>query len=89
MPSREVMASVEDPAPRRAGSAGTHRVKQGETLSGIAYHYRVTVSQLREWNGLDPNEVLKSGQQLRVTAPKAVGSTPKGVAESRISPGAR
>jgi membrane-bound lytic murein transglycosylase D len=89
MPSREVMASVEDPAPRRAGSAATHRVKQGETLSGIAYHYRVTVSQLREWNGLDPSDVLKSGQQLRVTAPKAVGSTPKGVAESRISPGAR
>jgi len=89
MPSREVMASVEDPAPRKPGPAGTHRVRQGETLSGIAHQYRVTVTQLREWNGLESGDVIKSGQQLRVRAPKAVGSTPKGMAESRISPGTR
>jgi len=89
MPSREVMASVEDPAPRKAGAAGTHRVRKGETLSGIAYQYRVTVTQLREWNGLEPGNVLKAGQQLRVKAPRTVGSAPKGMAESKIIPGTR
>jgi len=88
-PSREVMASVEDPAPRKAGPSGTHRVKQGETLSGIAHQYRVTVPQLREWNGLEQGDVIKPGQHLRVTAPKTVGSAPKGMAESRIIPGTR
>ena len=43
----------------------SHRVRRGETLSGIAKRYRVTVSQLRSWNGLRSNN-LRAGQLLRL-----------------------
>lgn len=43
----------------------THRVRRGETLSGIAKRYRVTVSQLRSWNGLRSN-TLRVGKVLRL-----------------------
>jgi len=40
-------------------------VRRGETLSGIGKRYRVTVSQLRSWNGLRSNN-LRVGQVLRL-----------------------
>lgn len=47
-------------------SGGTsHRVRRGETLGGIARRYRVTVSQLRGWNGLRSN-TIRAGQVLRL-----------------------
>lgn len=45
----------------------SHKVSPGETLSGIAKKYDVTVDQLKEWNNLTRNSV-RTGQQLRVTA---------------------
>ena len=47
-------------------SSGTsHRVRRGETLGAIARRYRVTVSQLRGWNGLRSN-TIRAGQVLRL-----------------------
>ena len=47
-------------------SGGTsHRVRRGETLGAIARRYRVTVSQLRGWNGLRSN-TIRAGQVLRL-----------------------
>jgi len=47
-------------------SGGTrHRVRAGETLGGIARRYRVSVSQLRGWNGLRSN-TIRAGQVLRL-----------------------
>ena len=47
-------------------SGGTsHRVRRGETLGGIARRYRVTVSQLRGWNGLR-STTIRAGQVLRL-----------------------
>lgn len=43
----------------------SHRVRRGETLSGIAKRYRVKVSQLRSWNNLRSNN-LRAGQVLRL-----------------------
>ncbi len=43
----------------------THKVKRGETLSGIALHYGVSASSLREWNGLQGDGV-RIGQVLKI-----------------------
>jgi membrane-bound lytic murein transglycosylase D len=42
-----------------------HRVRSGETLSGIAKHYHVTVSQIMRWNGLRSSRI-RIGQRLRL-----------------------
>ncbi len=44
----------------------THRVRKGETLYSIANRYNVYVKQLREWNFLDHNDVLRAGQKLKI-----------------------
>jgi len=42
-----------------------HKVEKGETLSGIAAHYGVTISSLREGNGLQGDRV-RPGQVLKI-----------------------
>ena len=62
-----------------AGSR-VHTVRSGETLSGIARKYRVTVAQLTEWNGLSRSGMIRTGQKLRLypgsgAAPTRASST--------------
>lgn len=42
-----------------------HVVKRGETLSGIALRYGVSIAQLRRWNGLRGDNILE-GQHLQL-----------------------
>lgn len=51
-----------------AGSARVHTVAPGETLSGLAVRYRVTVAQLRQWNDLPASGRITVGQRLQVGA---------------------
>lgn len=44
---------------------GVHVVRQGETLSGVARRYGLTVEALRELNGLEGSRILV-GQKLRL-----------------------
>lgn len=46
----------------------THRVRRGETLSGIASKYRLSTHRLAAANGIRVNSILKVGQMLDVTA---------------------
>lgn len=48
-----------------AAEATTHKVQKGDTLSGIAKKYGITVSQLKELNNLSSN-TIKIGQVLQV-----------------------
>ena len=57
---------------RSQGSTVYHTVRRNETLGGIATVYRVTVSDLKRWNGLKSN-VIRRGQRLAILAP-SVGS---------------
>lgn len=50
-------------------SANVHVVKRGETLGVIASRYRVSVSNLMEWNKLN-NSTIRVGQQLIVRPPE-------------------
>ncbi|HET9725924.1 MAG TPA: transglycosylase SLT domain-containing protein [Gemmatimonadales bacterium] len=46
----------------------THRVRRGETLTGIARRYRVSVRSLRRVNALAVNQTLRTGMRLRIPA---------------------
>ncbi|MGF3113199.1 LysM peptidoglycan-binding domain-containing protein [Facklamia sp. P9177] len=50
-----------------ASKSGVYVVKHGDTLWAIAKAHGKTVDQLREWNGIQKGEWLKTGQELKVT----------------------
>jgi len=52
----------------RSGHArlATHRVRSGETLSGIARRYRISLRALRRANALPVQYTLKAGKRLRI-----------------------
>ena len=43
-----------------------HKVKQGDTLSGIAKKYGTTVKKLCQLNGIKETKILQIGMKLRV-----------------------
>jgi membrane-bound lytic murein transglycosylase D len=51
-----------------AAATPTHVVRRGDTLSELARHYGVKVSQLKRWNHLGGN-AIRIGQKLTVGAP--------------------
>ena len=51
----------------RAVRSGTlHRVRRGETLTGIARKYRVTVRSLRRVNAIRSDHALRAGMRIRI-----------------------
>jgi membrane-bound lytic murein transglycosylase D len=81
IPSNDAMSvvvahNVAEPA---ASEVRIHKVRSGETLSGIAVHYRVSVSQLKRWNRLRSSRI-RIGQRLRIgetTVERASRVTPR------------
>src|SRR5881628_43648 len=49
-----------------SASAGTHRVRSGETTSEIARRYRVSLTALLNYNGLTMGSVLRPGDVLKI-----------------------
>jgi membrane-bound lytic murein transglycosylase D len=66
-PSSE-RASASAERPRAKASVRKHRVRPGETVSGIAARYGVSHQQLMAMNGLRRPRELQAGQVLRVPA---------------------
>lgn len=67
--SRTLPASVfraPEPIVTAAGTTRTHIVRKGETLSGIAKRYGVSVASLRSTNRLSTKSTVRSGQKLLV-----------------------
>ena len=48
-----------------AGNLIRHKIKNGETLGGIARKYRVTVKQIMRWNGMR-NTKIRAGKYLKI-----------------------
>jgi len=46
-----------------------HVVRGGDTLWEISQRYNVRISDLRRWNGMLVDDVLRIGERLRVAAP--------------------
>ncbi len=63
------------PAKTKITETAIHKVKKGETLFSIAKNYDLTVAQLRNMNNMGTNDVLKSGQNLKVTKSSMVPSS--------------
>ncbi|MGH8426556.1 MAG: LysM peptidoglycan-binding domain-containing protein [Gammaproteobacteria bacterium] len=61
----QFLASLDDLQLERAPGWSSHRVNNGETLSGIAADYHTTVATLRERNGLHGN-LIRVGTTLKV-----------------------
>jgi membrane-bound lytic murein transglycosylase D len=51
-----------------ASRPGTHTVRAGDSLWGVARRYGVTVPQLAAANGLDPQSSLRTGMRLKLPA---------------------
>jgi membrane-bound lytic murein transglycosylase D len=74
--SGSVARRMSDPVPAAGtNSSGYHRVRRGETLSGIADEYGVSQRDLRLWNKLDAEGRIRAGQRLRVSAPGTKASS--------------
>jgi membrane-bound lytic murein transglycosylase D len=70
--SGSVARRMADPVePASSSPTGFHRVRRGETLSGLATEYGVTVRQLSAWNALGEDGVVRAGQRIRVARPAA------------------
>lgn len=75
LPSQELRtAQAGDPATRPA----THRVRNGETLSGIAARYRTSPARIASLNGLSKKNLIRVGQVLKLP-----GGTTVAAAEGR------
>ena len=73
--SSSMARRMSEPVPAAGtNSSGYHRVKRGETLSGIADEYGVNQRDLRLWNKLDARGSIRAGQRLRVAPPSAKGA---------------
>jgi membrane-bound lytic murein transglycosylase D len=75
--SSSVARRMADPVePASSSPSGFHRVRRGETLSGLAAEYGVSVRQLRAWNALGTSDGVRAGQRLRVAAPARARRAP-------------
>jgi len=48
----------------------TYSVKKGDTLYGIALEYGFDYREIAEWNGITTPDIIRIGQQLRLTPPQ-------------------
>jgi membrane-bound lytic murein transglycosylase D len=55
--------------PKNANTQVVHHVRKGDTLWAIANQYQVYISQLRRWNGIRGNQVLRLGQKILIWKP--------------------
>ncbi|HEU4473557.1 MAG TPA: transglycosylase SLT domain-containing protein [Gemmatimonadales bacterium] len=66
IPSALAVRAASDRRPHHSASSRTHRVRRGETLSGIARRYRVTVTALRRANSIRNEHAVMAGTRLRI-----------------------
>ena len=45
-----------------------YKIKEGDTLGGIAAKFRVTVKQIKSWNGLT-SDFIRTGKTLKILVP--------------------
>jgi membrane-bound lytic murein transglycosylase D len=87
LPFASVARAASKPAPPKpaAGSIIMHKVRKGETLSGIANKYGVSVSQIVQANNKRKKNTIIAGEQLRIPVARgyASKSSPKSAKYAR------
>jgi membrane-bound lytic murein transglycosylase D len=66
--ARKNIANSVAPPLSAAPSERRYTVKRGDTLAAIARTHRVSLDDLRRWNGLERDALLWPGQELRILA---------------------
>lgn len=66
---------------KKAGDARRYKVRAGDNLSAISRKFGVSVANLKEWNGLDENGSIRTGEFLYVSKPSAVKAVTDSVKE--------
>jgi membrane-bound lytic murein transglycosylase D len=66
IPSALAIRAAGERRPHHSASSRTHRVRRGETLSGIAQRYRVSLKALRRANSIRNEHALLAGTRLRI-----------------------
>ena len=66
IPSALAIRATGERRPHHSASSRTHRVRRGETLSGIAVRYRVSLKALRRANSIRNEHALLAGTRLRI-----------------------
>lgn len=69
-------SATPQPQPTRPLNNVAHVVNAGETLSGLAAYYGVSLNDLARFNGLTPFSTLRVGQVLQVPLPAGVSAPP-------------
>ncbi len=65
--SKSSHAAASSPAPVEKGSDYVvYRIQRGDTLSEIAANYGVSVSSIKQWNGISNSRKIKPGQKLKI-----------------------
>jgi membrane-bound lytic murein transglycosylase D len=86
-PPEQVLAAI--PGRERFASQvpdKTHRVKRGDTLSGIARRYGTTVAKLAQANALKPTSRIRIGQVLKLPVRGAAAPIWVAAAETAAAP---
>lgn len=63
--ARQEQANKQKDARKKQSSGSVHRVKQGDTLYGLALKYHTTVDKLCKINKISPTSTLRLGQILK------------------------
>ncbi|PIR21374.1 MAG: hypothetical protein COV45_01105 [Deltaproteobacteria bacterium CG11_big_fil_rev_8_21_14_0_20_47_16] len=66
-----------------------YRVKRGDSLGKIANRYGVSVSNIREWNGLAKGVSIRPGQKLRVSPLSSTRSAIGRTSPGKVAPQAK
>ncbi|MBA3319647.1 MAG: transglycosylase SLT domain-containing protein [Gemmatimonadales bacterium] len=66
IPSALAIRAAGERRPHHSASSRTHRVRRGETLSGIAQRYRVSLTALRRANSIRDEHAVMAGARLRI-----------------------
>lgn len=72
---------IKESEPSDNGGRIIHKVKKGETLTGIAAKYHTTTANIKRWNGLRSN-TIQVGQRLAIYGK---GSAPKSMSYASTS----
>ena len=75
--SKTVLAALPKIPEAKRVEWGRHRVRRGETLSGIAWRYGTSAYSIAQANGLSLRSIIRPGQSLFIPGSRKIGSSSK------------